>query len=136
MAWLVALAYVASAIAAAWLGAILDRRVDADASSCISGKPSTAVGLWMAFLQVLSVPVAVIWLLTPPAKAAADPYACFGAARYVAMAESFSCTDLPAFCAGARAMLAEAGSRPAAEKLARERGHSRMAIMLAKHFCR
>ncbi|WP_334538670.1 hypothetical protein [Bradyrhizobium sp. AZCC 2230] len=53
-----------------------------------------------------------------------------------AMAESFQCSDLPAFCAGAHALLVEAGSRSAAEKLARERGHSRMAIMLAKHFCK
>ncbi len=72
----------------------------------------------------------------PARSAELDPYACFGAARYVAMAESFSCADLPAFCAGARTLLAEAGSRAAAEKLARERGHSRMAIMLAKRFCR
>lgn len=43
--------------------------------------------------------------------------------------------DLPAFCAGARALLIEAGSRVAAEKLVRDRGHSRMALLLAKHFC-
>ncbi|MDN3275911.1 hypothetical protein QWJ07_16740 [Frankia sp. RB7] len=44
--------------------------------------------------------------------------------------------QMPAFCAGAHALLAEAGSRAAAEELAPERGHSRMAIMLAKRFCR
>ncbi|QOG20477.1 hypothetical protein [Bradyrhizobium sp. SEMIA] len=72
-----------------------------------------------------------------PARAAdVDPYACFGWARYVAMGEGFRCSDLPAFCAGAHALLSEAGGdRRAAEKLARGRGHSRMAISLAKRFC-
>ncbi|CUT12557.1 hypothetical protein BF49_7139 [Bradyrhizobium sp.] len=86
---------------------------------------------------VVAAAIAAGMLVAAPARSAdLNPYACFGAARYVAMAESFQCADLPAFCAGARSLLTEAGSRAAAEKLARERGHSRMAIMLAKHFCR
>lgn len=69
--------------------------------------------------------------------ARADAYACFGWARYVAMGEGFQCSDLPAFCAGARALLTEAGgNRAEAEQLARSRGHSRMSIALAKRFCR
>jgi hypothetical protein len=72
-----------------------------------------------------------------PARASGlDPYACFGWARYVAMAEGFQCADLPAFCVGARALLHEAGSAAAAEHLARARGHSRLSIMLAKRFCK
>lgn len=68
---------------------------------------------------------------------AADPYACFGGARYVAMGAGFQCADLPAFCAGARALLAEAaGDEAAAEKLARTRGHGRLSIALAHRFCR
>ncbi|MGX0963142.1 hypothetical protein AB7M63_003591 [Bradyrhizobium japonicum] len=73
-----------------------------------------------------------------PAHAAdLDPYACFGGARYVAMGAGFQCADLPEFCAGARALLAEAaGDEAAAEKLARTRGHGRLSIALAHRFCR
>jgi hypothetical protein len=62
-------------------------------------------------------------LSAAPAHAAdLDPYACFGGARYVAMGAGFQCADLPAFCAGARVLLAEAGgNEAAAEKLARSR---------------
>ncbi|MBR0855681.1 hypothetical protein [Bradyrhizobium liaoningense] len=72
----------------------------------------------------------------PARSADLDPYACFGWARYVAMGEGFRCADLPTLCAAAAAILREAGSVTAAEKLARERGHSRMSIMLAKRFCK
>lgn len=85
---------------------------------------------------IIAVAALVVW--TGAARAAdVDPYACFGWARYVAMGEGFQCSDLPAFCAGARALLTEAGcNRAAAEQLARSRGHSRMSIALAKRFCR
>jgi hypothetical protein len=80
--------------------------------------------------------VAAALLSIAPARAE-DPYACFGWARYVAMEQGFGCADLPAFCAGARALLAEAGGNvSAAEQLARRRGHGRLTIMLARRFCR
>lgn len=44
--------------------------------------------------------------------------------------------DRDAFCAAAQAILREAGSVAAAEKLARERGHSAQEIWLAKRICR
>ncbi|WP_439399108.1 hypothetical protein ACRQ5Q_17045 [Bradyrhizobium sp. PMVTL-01] len=92
----------------------------------------------MLLKTVLAAALVLAGALVPPARAAdIDAYACFGWARYVAMAEGFRCADLPAFCAGARNLLLEAGGdRLAAEKLARDRGHSRMAIMLAKRFCK
>lgn len=84
---------------------------------------------------------ALIVLMTKPAWPAdargADPYACFGGGRYVAMAASFQCADLPSFCGAARSLLAEAGGNEReAERLARSRGHSRMAIALAHRFCK
>ncbi|EJN15675.1 hypothetical protein PMI42_00692 [Bradyrhizobium sp. YR681] len=80
---------------------------------------------------------AALCAAAPSRAADVDPYACFGWARYAAMSEGFRCSDLPAFCAGARALLAEAGgSRAVAEQLARGRGYSRMSVMLAKRFCR
>ena len=80
---------------------------------------------------------AALTAVQPVRAADPDPYACFGGARYVAMGAGFQCTDLPMFCAGARALLAEAGgSEPAAERLARSRGHGRMAIALAHRFCK
>lgn len=72
-----------------------------------------------------------------PSIAADDPFACFGAARYIAMREGFGCADLPSFCASARALLAEAGNdQAAAEQLARKRGIGRLSVMLARRFCR
>jgi hypothetical protein len=44
--------------------------------------------------------------------------------------------DKPRFCEHARALVQEAGTVAAAEKLARERGHSDRAIWLAKKICR
>ncbi|UPT93879.1 hypothetical protein J4G48_0031710 [Bradyrhizobium barranii subsp. apii] len=86
----------------------------------------------------LVVVLAYVASAAAPAHAAdLDPYACFGGARYVAMGAGFQCTDLPMFCAGARALLAEAGgNEAAAEKLARSRGHGRLSIALAHRFCR
>lgn len=53
------------------------------------------------------------------------------------MGTGFQCADLPAFCAGARVLLAEAGgNEAAAEKLARSRGHGRLSIALAHRFCK
>ncbi|MBR0952899.1 hypothetical protein [Bradyrhizobium canariense] len=53
------------------------------------------------------------------------------------MAEGFQCGSPPAFCADAHALLTQAGgSMAAAERLARDRGHSRLSIVLAKRYCR
>lgn len=139
MLWLAVLATIASAILAALVGGRLDRRAGVAGSSFTNKKPSTAVCIWVAAIQVLTMPLLLLWLLSPrPAPAAElDPYVCFGGARYVAMSAGFRCADLPMFCAGARTLLDEAGGdEAAAERLARSRGHGRMAIALAHRFCR
>lgn len=139
MIWLVLLALFAGAIACAWLGGLLDRRAGVAGSDFVNKKPSTALCIWCAFLEVLALPLLLLWLLSPqPAPAAEiDPYACFGGGRYVAMAASFNCANLPAFCAVARGLLAEAGGNERdAERLAKSRGYGRAAIVLAHRFCR
>jgi hypothetical protein len=78
------------------------------------------------------------FVMAAPARAVdLDAYACFGGGRYVAMAASFTCADLPAFCAVARGLLVEAGGNEReAEKLARDRGYGRTAVALAHRFCK
>jgi hypothetical protein len=90
--------------------------------------------------RIVLLALAASWPLVAlprPAPAAEDPFACFGGARYLAMQYGFSCADLPALCATARALLAEAGhDEAAAERLARGRGYGNLSISLARHYCR
>lgn len=86
-------------------------------------------------IRLAALTLCLLWPMT--GHAADDPYSCFGSMRYVAMAEGLSCTDLRSFCSAARDIYVEAGrDKTAAGKLAKERGHNAMSIMLANRWCK
>lgn len=86
---------------------------------------------------MLKTALAVALLCVPLTAHAVDPYSCFGAMRYVAMREGYSCGDLVDLCARARSIYIEAGrNKAAAARLAKERGHSDWSILLANTWCK
>jgi hypothetical protein len=81
------------------------------------------------------VATALLWPFS--SHAAEDPYACFGVMRYAASRAGYSCSDLDALCASARAIYIEAGrDRATANRLAKERGHGATTIRLANRWCK